>query len=341
MPFKNKTFLITGGTGSFGSATIQKLLDQKVREIVIFSRDEKKQHDLRLFYKGNDKINFVVGDIRDYESIKNTLNNVDYVFHAAALKQVPTAEIFPLESLKTNTLGAENLIRAAKSSNVKKIVFLSTDKAVSPVNAMGMTKALMEKIVIANAMILKKEKSKLELCITRYGNVLASRGSLLTVFHKKVSLKKPIMITDPNMTRFVMTMDEAIDLVFFAFKNGKNGDLFVRKAPSATVNTYLKAFLLLKNIKNYPINIIGSRYGEKKHESLLNSEEYNLSVEKKDYFIKKLSQDQSRQSSFFDKGKKILSNIEDYNSNNTKMCSVNELYKIFKNSDVLDVLDEK
>lgn len=338
--FKNKSILITGGTGSFGSATIQKLLDQKVREIVIFSRDEKKQHDLRLLYKGNNKINFIVGDVRDYESVKNALHNIDYVFNAAALKQVPTAEIFPLESLKTNTIGAENLIRAAKNTNVKKIVFLSTDKAVSPVNAMGMTKALMEKIVIANAMILKQQKSKLELCITRYGNVLASRGSLLTVFNEQIKKKKPITITDPNMTRFIMTMKEAIDLVFFAFKNGKNGDLFVRKAPSAKVDTYLKSFLILKNIKNYPVKIIGSRYGEKKHESLLNSEEYSLSVDKKNYFIKKLSQDQSKQSSFFEKGKKILSNIKDYNSNNTKMCSVNELYKIFKNSNILDVLDE-
>ncbi len=340
MSFKNKSFLITGGTGSFGSATIQKLLDQKVREIVIFSRDEKKQHDLRLLYKGNNKINFIVGDVRDYESVKNALHNIDYVFNAAALKQVPTAEIFPLESLKTNTIGAENLIRAAKNTNVKKIVFLSTDKAVSPVNAMGMTKALMEKIVIANAMILKQQKSKLELCITRYGNVLASRGSLLTVFNEQIKKKKPITITDPNMTRFIMTMKEAIDLVFFAFKNGKNGDLFVRKAPSAKVDTYLKSFLILKNIKNYPVKIIGSRYGEKKHESLLNSEEYSLSVDKKNYFIKKLSQDQSKQSSFFEKGKKILSNIKDYNSNNTKMCSVNELYKIFKNSNILDVLDD-
>ena len=340
MLFKNKRFLITGGTGSFGSATIKKLINQKVKEIVIFSRDEKKQHDLRLQYKGNQKINFVVGDIRDYQSIKNALSNIDYVFHAAALKQVPTAEIFPLESLKTNTLGAENLIIAAKNCDVKKIVFLSTDKAVSPVNAMGMTKALMEKIVIANSMILKQQKSKLELCITRYGNVLASRGSLLTVFNKQINSKKPITITDPNMTRFVMTMDEAIDLVFFAFKNGNNGDLFVRKAPSATVDTYLKSFLLLKKIKKYPIKIIGSRYGEKKHESLLNSEEYSLSLDKKNYFLKKLSQDQSKQSSFFEKGKKILSNIEDYNSNNTKMCSVNELYKIFKNSKILDFLDE-
>ena len=340
MSFKNKSFLITGGTGSFGSATVQKLLDQKVRKIVIFSRDEKKQHDLRLSYKGNNKINFIVGDIRDYESVKNALCNIDYVFNAAALKQVPTAEIFPLESLKTNTIGAENLIRAAKNTNVKKIVFLSTDKAVSPVNAMGMTKALMEKIVVANAMILKQQKSKLELCITRYGNVLASRGSLLTVFNEQIKTKKPITITDPNMTRFIMTMKEAIDLVFFAFKNGKNGDLFVRKAPSATVDTYLKSFLILKNIKNYPVKIIGSRYGEKKHESLLNSEEYSLSVNKKNYFIKKLSQDQSKQSSFFEKGKKILSNIKDYNSNNTKMCSVNELSKIFKNSNILDVLDE-
>ena len=340
MLFKNKRFLITGGTGSFGSATIQKLLDQKVREIIIFSRDEKKQHDLRLSYKGNDKLNFIVGDIRDYESVKNALYNIDYVFNAAALKQVPTAEIFPLESLKTNTIGAENLIRAAKNTNVKKIVFLSTDKAVSPVNAMGMTKALMEKIVIANAMILKQQKSNLKLCITRYGNVLASRGSLLTVFNKQINSKKPITITDPSMTRFVMTMNEAIDLVFYAFKYGKNGDLFVRKAPSATVDTYLKSFLLLKKIKKYPIKIIGSRYGEKKHESLLNSEEYSLSSNKKNYFIKRLSQDQSKQSSFFEKGKKILSKVNDYNSNNTKMCSVSELYKIFKNSNVLNILDD-
>ena len=338
--FKNKKFLITGGTGSFGSATINKLLKEKVGEIVIFSRDEKKQHDLRLLHKGNKKLNFIVGDIRDYESIKMALANIDYVFHAAALKQVPTAEIFPIEALKTNALGAENLIKAAKNSSVKKIVFLSTDKAVSPVNAMGMTKALMEKIVISNSIILKKQKSKLKLCITRYGNVLGSRGSLLTVFNKQIRAKKPITITDLNMTRFVMTMDEAIDLVFFAFKNGENGDLFVRKAPSATVETYLSSFLMLKKIKKYPFKIIGSRYGEKKHESLLNSEEYNLSINKKNYFIKKLLTDQSQQSSFFEKGKIGLSNIKDYNSNNTKICTAKELLKIFKKSSVLDVLDE-
>tara|TARA_Y100000591_G_C21811077_1_gene687940 strand:+ start:525 stop:1550 length:1026 start_codon:yes stop_codon:yes gene_type:complete len=340
MSFKNKKFLITGGTGSFGSATINKLLKEKVGEVVIFSRDEKKQHDLRLLHKGNKKLNFIVGDIRDYESIKMALSGIDYVFHAAALKQVPTAEIFPIEALKTNTIGAENLIKASKNSSVKKIVFLSTDKAVSPVNAMGMTKALMEKIVISNSIILKKQKSNLKLCITRYGNVLGSRGSLLTVFKKQIQTKKPITITDLNMTRFVMTMDEAIDLVFFAFKNGENGDLFVRKAPSATVETYLKSFLMLKKLKNYPFKIIGSRYGEKKHESLLNSEEYNLSINKKKYFIKKLLTDQSQQSSFFEKGKIGLSNTKDYNSNNTKMCSVNELYKIFKNSKILDFLDE-
>ena len=340
MTFKNKKFLITGGTGSFGSATVNKLLNAKVKEIVIFSRDEKKQHDMRLKFKGNKRINFIIGDVRDFDSLNQALKNIDYVFNAAALKQVPTAEIFPYEALKTNSLGAENLIRASLLNQVKKIIFLSTDKAVSPVNAMGITKALMEKIVISHAMNLKKNKSSLKLCITRYGNVLGSRGSLLTVFNNQIINKKPITITNPKMTRFVMTMDEAIDLVFFAFKNGKNGDLFVRKAPAASVDTFFKAFLALKNIKNYPRKIIGIRYGEKKHESLLNPEEYSLSLSKNKYFIKKLTPDQSEQSSFFEKGKKILSKNLDYNSNETKKCSVKELVKIFVKSNLLKNLDE-
>ena len=340
MTFKNKKFLITGGTGSFGSATVNKLLNAKVKEIIIFSRDEKKQHDMRLKFKGNKRINFIIGDVRDFDSLNQALKNVDYVFNAAALKQVPTAEIFPYEALKTNSLGAENLIRASLLNQVKKIIFLSTDKAVSPVNAMGITKALMEKIVISHAMNLKKNKSSLKLCITRYGNVLGSRGSLLTVFNNQIINKKPITITNPKMTRFVMTMDEAIDLVFFAFKNGNNGDLFVRKAPAASVETFFKAFLRLKKIKRYPFKIIGSRYGEKQNESLLNSEEYNLSKSYKRFFVKRLLNDQSEQSTFFEKGKNILSKAEDYNSLTTKQCTVAELLKIFKISNVQKDLDE-
>ncbi len=340
MIFKNKTFLITGGTGSFGSSTIKKLLQKKVKKIIIFSRDEKKQHDLRLQFKGNEKVIFFIGDVRDFDSLDQAFKNVDFVFHAAALKQVPTAEIFPLEALKTNILGADNVIKASIKNNIEKVVFLSTDKAVSPVNAMGMTKALMEKIVLSHAMILQQNKSKLQLCITRYGNVLGSRGSLLTVFNNQIKNNNPITITNPRMTRFVMTMDEAIDLVFFAFQYGKNGDLFVRKAPAANVDTFLKSFLMFKNITKYPTKIIGSRYGEKQHESLLNSEEYNLSESKNDYFIRKLNKDQSKQSSFFEKGKNILSHSKDYNSLETKQCSPLELLKIFKLSNLDKSLDE-
>ena len=340
MNFKNKIFLITGGTGSFGSATIEKLLHKKVKKIIIFSRDEKKQHDLRLKFKGNEKLTFFIGDVRDFDSLDKAFNNVDFVFHAAALKQVPTAEIFPLEALKTNSLGADNVIKASIKNNIKKVVFLSTDKAVSPVNAMGMTKALMEKIILSNAMILEQNKSKLQLCITRYGNVLGSRGSLLTVFNNQIKNNKPITITNPKMTRFVMTMDEAIDLVFFAFNYGKNGDLFVRKAPAAKVDTFLKSFLMFKNISKYPTKIIGSRYGEKQHESLLNSEEYNLSKDKNKYFIRKLTKDLSKQSSFFEKGQNILSHNKDYNSLETKQCSSLELLEIFKLSNLDKSLNE-
>ena len=285
MKIKNKVLLITGGTGSFGNAVLDKFLTtDHFKEIRIFSRDEKKQDDMRNFYK-NEKIKFHIGDVRDYSSIDRAMKGVDYVFHAAALKQVPTAEIFPLEALKTNALGADNVIKASIKNNIDKVVFLSTDKAVSPVNAMGMTKALMEKIVLSHAMILQQNKSKLQLCITRYGNVLGSRGSLLTVFNNQIKNSNQITITNPSMTRFVMTMDEAIDLVFFAFRYGKNGDLFVRKAPAANVDTFLKSFLMFKNITKYPTKIIGSRYGEKQHESLLNSEEYNLSESKNNYFM--------------------------------------------------------
>ncbi|MEM3342266.1 MAG: UDP-N-acetylglucosamine 4,6-dehydratase family protein, partial [Thermoplasmata archaeon] len=277
--FDNQVVLVTGGTGSFGNVVVDRLLKENVKEIRIFSRDEKKQDDMRNHYK-NDKLKFFIGDIRDYQSIEYAMRGVDLVFSAAALKQVPSCEFFPIEAVKTNILGTENVLNAAILNRVKKVVILSTDKAVYPINAMGMTKALMEKVMVAKA---RTAHNGTLLCGTRYGNVMGSRGSVIPLFINQIKNGQPLTITNPHMTRFMMTLDDAINLVFYAFEHAKPGDIFVQKSPAATIETLAKALLELFDAKN-EIKIIGTRHGEKLYESLLTSEERAVAEDLGDYF---------------------------------------------------------
>lgn len=269
--FKNKTLLITGGTGSFGNAVLRHFINSDIQEIRIFSRDEKKQEDLRIKYK-SDKLNFIIGDVRDFDSINNAMRGVDYVFHAAALKQVPSCEFFPMQAVKTNILGSENVLEAAARNKVKKLVVLSTDKAVYPINTMGMTKALMEKLAISKARDPRVQENKGVICVTRYGNVMASRGSIIPLFIKQIKEGTPLTVTEPDMTRFMMTIEESVRLVLYAFENANPGDLFVQKAPSATIISLAEAIKDIFGVKN-EIQIIGSRHGEKMHETLCSKEE--------------------------------------------------------------------
>ena len=319
--FRKKTILITGGTGSFGEAMTKELLKTAISEIRIFSRDEKKQDDMRKNFKNN-KIKFYIGDIRDYKSVQNSVKNVDYIFHAAALKQVPSCEFYPMEAVKTNIIGVENLLDCAIKENVKKIICLSTDKAVYPINAMGVSKSMMEKVIVAKS----RNSNKTQICITRYGNVIFSRGSVIPLFLKQMKNNKSVTVTDKNMTRFMMTMKDAIDLVFFAFLKGKNGEILVKKSPAATIDTIIDA--LSKIVKRKPIiKIIGSRHGEKFHETLLTKEELNEAIEYKDYF--KISSDNRdlNYEKFFSKGRKER-NKNDYTSENTKRLSINDTQKL-------------
>ena len=262
--FKDKTLLITGGTGSFGNAVLKRFLNTSIKEIRIFSRDEKKQEDMRIHYK-NDKIKFYIGNVRDYRSVEDAMDGVDYVFHAAALKQVPSCEFFPVEAVKTNVLGTDNVLEAAINKGVKKVIVLSTDKAAYPINAMGMSKALMEKVAIAKGRNLKEGQTTI--CRTRYGNVMASRGSVIPLFCDQIKEGLPLTITNGNMTRFMMTLEDAVDLVLYAFEHGKQGDLFVQKAPAATIDTLAEAVKELKH-SDVPIKYIGTRHGEKQYEVL-------------------------------------------------------------------------
>ena len=284
--FKNKVLLITGGTGSFGNAVLRRLLDTEISEIRILSRDEKKQDDMRHEYQIShpdtmNKIKFYIGDVRDYRSIENAFRGVDYVFHAAALKQVPSCEFYPIEAVKTNILGSDNVITACVQNHVKKAIFLSTDKAAYPINAMGMTKAVMEKNVIARSRQMLSGDPVL--CLTRYGNVMASRGSVIPLFVQEIEENKPLTITNPAMTRFMMTLDDAVDLVLYAFANGRQGDLFVQKAPASTIDTLARAILELKKSDD-KINIIGTRHGEKLYEVLVTSEEMVRAEDLGDFF---------------------------------------------------------
>lgn len=325
--FKEKTILITGGTGSFGNAVLDRVLKNDVGEIRIFSRDEEKQHHMRLKYQ-NDKIKFYIGDVRSYDSINSAMRGVDYVFCAAALKQVPSCEFYPVEAVKTNVLGTENTLNACIANNVKNAIVLSTDKAVYPINAMGMSKALMEKVTIAVSRNVPKNKTVM--CNTRYGNVMASRGSVIPLFIQQIKTGKPLTITDPDMTRFMMSLTEAVDLVLFAFKNGKQGDTFVQKAPAATVLTLALALKKIFNADN-EIKIIGARHGEKKDEVLLSKEEILRAEELNNFYRVPADTRSLNYSKYLEEGETLLSAIDDYTSSNTKVLTIDELIDILLN----------
>lgn len=323
--FKNKTLLITGGTGSFGNAVLNYFIKTDIKEIRVFSRDEKKQEDMRIDFK-NERINFVVGDIRDFQSINKAMIGVDFVFHAAALKQVPSCEFYPLEAIKTNILGAENVLEAAAVNKVKKVVVLSTDKAVYPINSMGITKALMEKLAISKSRDKRVQENNGVICCTRYGNVMCSRGSIIPLFIKQIKDNKPLTITNSNMTRFMMSLEDSVELVLFAFNNGKPGDIFVQKSPAATIETLATALKELFNAKN-EIKIIGARHGEKMYESLCGKEEMSKAEElKKFYRIPADYRDLNYTKYVNEDGPRLKD--EEYNSDNTKRLNVKELKKL-------------
>nr|ABD38626.1 epimerase/dehydratase WbjB [Vibrio vulnificus MO6-24/O] len=330
--FKNKVLLITGGTGSFGNAVLRRFLSTDIKEIRIFSRDEKKQDDMRKHFH-SDKLKFYIGDVRDYQSISNAMRGVDYVYHAAALKQVPSCEFYPLEAVKTNIIGTENVLEAAIAYNVKRVVCLSTDKAVYPINAMGISKAMMEKVIVAKSRNL--EHTNTTICCTRYGNVMASRGSVIPLFIRQVVNGDPITITDPSMTRFMMTLDDAVDLVLHAFQHGENGDIFVQKAPAATIDVLVKALLDMLNAPNHTVNVIGTRHGEKHYEALCSREEMFIAQEQGEYYRVPADNRDLNYSKYFEEGEKDLSGIEDYNSHNTERLTVEEMKQLLRKLDFM------
>jgi UDP-N-acetylglucosamine 4,6-dehydratase/5-epimerase len=323
--FENSTLLITGGTGSFGSMATKNFLSQNVREIRVFSRDEKKQDDMRLELD-NDKLKFYIGDIRDYNSISQACKGVDYLFHAAALKQVPSCEFYPMEAIKTNIMGSENVIRASINNKVKKVVLLSTDKAVYPINAMGLSKSLMEKCMIANSRVLH-ETNETVLCATRYGNVMASRGSVIPLFVDQILKNKSLTITDPDMTRFLMSLEDSFDLVNFAFLNGKQGDIFVQKGKSSTILDLAKALKSLFK-KNNAIEIMGTRHGEKLFETLISREEMVSAIEMGDYYKIPADDRDLNYGKYFHKGEEKISYQDDYTSHNTRRLNVDEIKEL-------------
>tara|TARA_R110000764_G_scaffold109055_3_gene195064 strand:+ start:26540 stop:27574 length:1035 start_codon:yes stop_codon:yes gene_type:complete len=317
--FSNKVLMITGGTGSFGNAVLKRFLDSNLKEIRIFSRDEKKQDDMRKKYN-HPKLKFYIGDVRDFRSVLNATRGVDYIFHAAALKQVPSCEFHPMEAVNTNVLGTENVLEAAIQNEVKRVVCLSTDKAVYPINAMGISKAMMEKVMVAKSRNV--DETKTVICGTRYGNVMASRGSVIPLFIDQIRAGQPITITDPNMTRFMMTLADAVDLVLYAFEHGNNGDIFVQKAPAATVEVLAKALTHLVNKPEHPINIIGTRHGEKLYEALLSREEMTCAEDMGDYFRVPPDLRDLNYAKFVEVGEETISRAEDYNSHNTERLDV-------------------
>ncbi len=320
---KNKTLLITGGTGSFGNAVLQRFLNtDHFSEIRIFSRDEKKQDDMRNQLK-SPKLRFYIGDVRDYNSVEPATRGVDYIFHAAALKQVPSCEFFPMQAVKTNVEGTQNVIRAAASNGVKKIICLSTDKAAYPINAMGISKAMMEKVAIAEARNLKDTV----VCLTRYGNVMASRGSVIPLFINQIKKGLPLTITDPNMTRFLMSLDDAVDLVLFAFENGNSGDLFVNKAPAATIRDLAQALKELGNVDN-EIKVIGTRHGEKLYETLCTREEMLKAEDMGDFYRIPADNRDLNYAMYFSEGEQDVAKIEDYHSHNTDQLNVEGVKKL-------------
>ena len=315
--FKDSVLLITGGTGSFGNAVLRRFLDSDISEIRIFSRDEKKQDDMRKKYN-NPKLKFYIGDVRDYQSVLNAVRGVNFIYHAAALKQVPSCEFYPIEAVKTNVLGTENVLEAAISYGIERVVCLSTDKAVYPINAMGISKAMMEKVIVAKS----RNSNSTVICATRYGNVMASRGSVIPLFVDQIRAGKPITITDPNMTRFMMTLDDAVDLVLYAFEYASQGEIFVQKAPAATIEVLGKALTGLLEVPGHDINIIGTRHGEKLFEVLLSREEMVAAEDLGGYYrippdLRDLNYDK-----FFEQGEVQISDAEEYNSHNTTRLDI-------------------
>lgn len=319
--FTDKVLLITGGTGSFGNAVLRRFLHTDIKEIRVFSRDEKKQEDMRIELN-NSKVKFYIGDVRSYDSVYSASNGVDFVFHAAALKQVPSCEFYPMEAVRTNVLGTENVLNAALASGVKKVITLSTDKAVYPINAMGISKAMMEKLMVAKARMT--EESKTVFTGTRYGNVMASRGSVIPLFIKQIREGKPLTVTDPNMTRFLMSLDDAVDLVLYAFCNARQGDIFVQKAPASTIMDLALAVKGLFNADN-EIKVIGTRHGEKLYETLLTREELSKAEDMVGYYRVVPDERDLNYGKYFTEGEEQISNFEDYNSHNTQRLTVPEI----------------
>lgn len=325
--FKDKVLLITGGTGSFGHAVLDRFLRSDIGEVRIFSRDEKKQDDMRHEYQAKmpdvaEKIRFYIGDVRDLASVKNAMNGVDYIFHAAALKQVPSCEFFPIEAVKTNVLGTENVLTAAIDAGVKSVICLSTDKAAYPVNAMGTSKAMMEKVVVAKSRTVSPEKTKI--CCTRYGNVMCSRGSVIPLWIEQIRNHQPITLTEPNMTRFIMSLDEAVDLVLFAFEHGESGDILVQKAPACTIQTQAEAVCELFGGKKEDIKVIGIRHGEKMYETLLTNEECAHAIDMGDFYRVPCDKRGLNYDKYFSKGDTERAKITEFNSNNTQLLTVEE-----------------
>ncbi len=323
--FQGKTLLITGGTGSFGSAVLRRFLDSGIKEIRIFSRDEKKQDDMRRFYR-NSKLKFYIGNVRDLDSIHTAMHGVDFVFHAAALKQVPSCEFYPLEAVKTNILGTENVLTAAIYHNVKKVICLSTDKAAYPINAMGMSKALMEKTFVAKSRGLNVGETVI--CGTRYGNVMASRGSVIPLFINQLQEGRPITVTDPNMTRFMMSLDEAVDLVMYAFENGNNGEIFVQKAPAATIQVLAETIKKMVGKETAQVNIIGTRHGEKLYETLLTKEEKAQAEDLGRYYRIRPDDRDLNYEQYFEEGDSSIPSFEEYNSHNADRVDEIELSRM-------------
>lgn len=319
--FQNKTLMITGGTGSFGNAVMERFLVTDIKEIRIFSRDEKKQDDMRKKYN-NDKLKFYIGDVRNIDSLRNAMYGVDYIFHAAALKQVPSCEFFPLEAVKTNILGTENVLTAAIEYGVKKVICLSTDKAAYPINAMGISKAMMEKVFVAKSKLVPSKKTLI--CGTRYGNVMASRGSVIPLFIEQIKTGQPLTITDPYMTRYLMSLDEAVELVLFAFKHAEAGDIMVQKSPACRIGDLAQAIKEVFNADN-EIKVIGTRHGEKRYETLLTKEEFAVAEDLEGFFKVPADQRDLNYTNYFENGDVKLTAVEEYNSDNTKILSIDEI----------------
>lgn len=335
--FNGRVLLITGGTGSFGNAVLKRFLDSDIKEIRVFSRDEKKQDDMRKAFN-NDKLKFFIGDVRDPQSISTAMRGVDFVYHAAALKQVPSCEFYPLEAVKTNVLGTENVLDSAIFHGVSRVVCLSTDKAVYPINAMGISKAMMEKVIVAKSRNL--DGTNTVICATRYGNVMASRGSVIPLFIRQIIEGIPLTITDPSMTRFMMTLDDAVDLVLHAFEHGVNGDIFVQKAPAATIKVLTDAILEMINKPEHQVNVIGTRHGEKLFEALCSREEMYVAQEQGGYYRVPADNRDLNYSKYFEKGETDLSLVQDYNSHNTERLDVEGMKVLLRKLDFMREIEK-